>query len=766
MNYSSDIPEANVEDMSNAELFQYLFRAELDHDLPLPDIVIDSTSPAFFTPSTTTSPASSGSSPVTTASIISSSPRSLGSPYPLFDNNNSSSPTSSSMNFNSPPPYQQYNFSQQQEQQQIQQMPLFQQTQQSTLLPSTSFSYRQISPDMPPRMPEPSTSLVVNMPQQPSTSEYSQQFIDLALTATANAASSTDNSAFWMQRFQQLQQLQQVHHFQQKQLLSTTLMNNDSNIIENKSKSGNQSDSSSPGRFSNNGSDRSVSPSSPSSFSSSSSFKKSPSVKAEKDVIYPSPPMNDEDMNMDSDEDDDGPSSNNNSNGSTSDPLKPSPSELKKMTSKERRQLRNKLSARNFRVRRKEYIGALEADLREARREAAELQRKLAQSELNCQFLRQELETSRVSQTLFNDGRGMSKEHANLLASLLNPNTESFPTSTSASTITSTNNAIINNDQQQQKALMDSIHHNNMTILNNSLTVAGAAAASTSNTATATNDLTTQGSMQPYMPYDGDWELIVNRLEMDENPAPLDPKDIETSKSATAYAYHDLLTKYENARLEAERDEQMRLELKAYNEQKLAQTYVVVPNSGDSSTVTSVQHNTMFLQTIVYMMMIHLTKSMFEAATLSKTELVNMYQTMDGPLRSKMGQVLQERELQQQQGVKPCKFLEWREAWIKKWWPSFYNNRLRVCELLKFCKDSSYSTESAAKVEEIEEADVTTTVRKMEEGVRGKTVQPSLCLRVMSMMPDWLKCPQMLACEKQQREMLSQQAVEEISSTA
>ena len=34
-------------------------------------------------------------------------------------------------------------------------------------------------------------------------------------------------------------------------------------------------------------------------------------------------------------------------------PLKPSESELKNMTSKERRQLRNKLSARNFRVRRK-----------------------------------------------------------------------------------------------------------------------------------------------------------------------------------------------------------------------------------------------------------------------------------------------------------------------------------------------------------------------------------------------------------------------------
>jgi len=79
------------------------------------------------------------------------------------------------------------------------------------------------------------------------------------------------------------------------------------------------------------------------------SSSKSPSVKAEKDIIYPSPPMKDEDMNMDSDSDSGEPTRN--SDGS--DPLKPSPSELKKMTSKERRQLRNKLSARNFRVRRK-----------------------------------------------------------------------------------------------------------------------------------------------------------------------------------------------------------------------------------------------------------------------------------------------------------------------------------------------------------------------------------------------------------------------------
>ncbi|KAI7875045.1 hypothetical protein K492DRAFT_240474 [Lichtheimia hyalospora FSU 10163] len=41
------------------------------------------------------------------------------------------------------------------------------------------------------------------------------------------------------------------------------------------------------------------------------------------------------------------------------------PSDLKKMTSKERRQLRNKISARNFRQRRKDYITALEEEIEE-----------------------------------------------------------------------------------------------------------------------------------------------------------------------------------------------------------------------------------------------------------------------------------------------------------------------------------------------------------------------------------------------------------------
>ncbi|KAI7879038.1 hypothetical protein K492DRAFT_189102 [Lichtheimia hyalospora FSU 10163] len=47
----------------------------------------------------------------------------------------------------------------------------------------------------------------------------------------------------------------------------------------------------------------------------------------------------------------------------------PSESELKKMTSKERRQLRNKISARKFRSRKKEYVTTLEHDLQHQKHE-------------------------------------------------------------------------------------------------------------------------------------------------------------------------------------------------------------------------------------------------------------------------------------------------------------------------------------------------------------------------------------------------------------
>ncbi|KAF9116228.1 hypothetical protein BGX27_004079 [Mortierella sp. AM989] len=659
MNPSNGTSEANVEDMSNAELFQYLFKAELGADLPesLADTLLHEVT-----------------SPSSTASSVTHSPYTSPSP-----SSQQSSPTSSTLSFGSPPPPPYYQTDAQlQQDQERQQVQLFQPLMQlqTTPLSSTMFSYRQISPDMPPSMPVQPT-----LTNQLSISDNDNHFLSLAHTATTTASSSTstlmppDQITIWMQRYQQLQQ----HHQQQQQQLLTSPLFASHGLIN-------------PG------------PSSPVPVA----------VKSESNVIYPSPPMKD-DMSMDSDSDDSPSREDNNE----PDPLRPSASELKKMTSKERRQLRNKLSARNFRVRRKEYISTLENQVKEARREAAELQNKLTQSELNCQFLRQELETARLSQTLFNDGR-MSKEHANLLASLLNPNTESFPTTASSDSTLSS----MQLQRQQQKELMDSINDNNMTILNNSLTAAQPLS-------TASTMSVSQGSLQPFVPFDGNWELIINRAEMIVDPA-LDPKDVQSKEAA----YHDLLTRYEAARHEAEVDEQMRTELKAYHEQKLSHTYIVVPKDDAMLAASNkASQDTLILQTMVYMMMIHLTRSLFEAATLSKTQLVNVYQTMDEPLRSKMGQEQQERH--------QCKFQEWRECWMRKYWPSFYNNRQRVCELLKNGLCPSTTTSS--------EVDVDETVRKMEEGVKDKTIEPQLspiCLWLRNCLGSWLRCHENIAGEE------------------
>lgn len=384
-----------------------------------------------------------------------------------------------------------------------------------------------------------------------------------------------------------------------------------------------------------------------------------------------------------------------------------------------------------------EYIGTLENQVKEARREAAELQKRLAQSELNCQFLRQELETARLSQTLFNDGR-MSKEHANLLASLLNPNAESFPTSSSSLGVP----PLMHHHQQQQKELMESINNNNMTILNGSL---GMAQGSTSTLSPSTSTEDAQGVMQPFVPFDGNWDVIVNRAVL---PDPnMDPKEAKVNEDV----YHKLLARYEAARAEAELDEQMRTELKVFNEQKLAQTYIVMPKETMfSAAVDKTGQNSLLLQTMVYMMMVHLTRSLFEAATLSKDQLVSVYQTMDGPLRSKM----MDKDHQERP---QCKFSEWREAWIKKCWPSFYNNRRRVCELLKNgpCHSSSQR-----------EVDMVEAVRKMEEGVKGKTVEYSpFCLWVKSCIPDWMKCPDMLERERLERLAMARDIVRSTEGT-
>ncbi|KAI9262591.1 hypothetical protein EDC94DRAFT_648375 [Helicostylum pulchrum] len=67
--------------------------------------------------------------------------------------------------------------------------------------------------------------------------------------------------------------------------------------------------------------------------------------------------------------------------------------DLKRLTPKERRQLRNKLSARNFRVRRKEYISTLEGQVNDHKMAAEALKDKLVKVEEENKKLRKEMDT-------------------------------------------------------------------------------------------------------------------------------------------------------------------------------------------------------------------------------------------------------------------------------------------------------------------------------------------------------------------------------------
>ncbi|KAF9429935.1 hypothetical protein BGZ76_001059 [Entomortierella beljakovae] len=73
----------------------------------------------------------------------------------------------------------------------------------------------------------------------------------------------------------------------------------------------------------------------------------------------------------------------------------PSSTDLKKMTSKERRQLRNKISARNFRVRRKEYIGQLEGQVEQHKTEARHLREAVTIVHEENKRLKEELEEAK-----------------------------------------------------------------------------------------------------------------------------------------------------------------------------------------------------------------------------------------------------------------------------------------------------------------------------------------------------------------------------------
>lgn len=73
--------------------------------------------------------------------------------------------------------------------------------------------------------------------------------------------------------------------------------------------------------------------------------------------------------------------------------LKPDPEVYKKLSSKEKRQLRNKISARNFRTRRKEYIGQLEDQIADRDTLIEGLRQQISQLSVENKALKDEVKT-------------------------------------------------------------------------------------------------------------------------------------------------------------------------------------------------------------------------------------------------------------------------------------------------------------------------------------------------------------------------------------
>lgn len=334
----------------------------------------------------------------------------------------------------------------------------------------------------------------------------------------------------------------------------------------------------------------------------------------------------------------------------------------------------------------------------------------------------------------------MSKEHANLLASLLNPNTETFPTVGNMDTVQPLSSA----------SWMDASLGNTVGTSTSGELATGAGAGTVETQSTAEEG---QVPMEPFVPFD-DWPgLLINRAEVSE-PV-VDPKDTSAATAASGEATqspaHELLARYEALKREAEHDAQMRAEIKADTDRRLlAQTYLVVPKGGDrASDAMSIEvrrrleEDSVVLKSLIYMLMVQLTESLFEAATLSKTDLVRMYQSMDEPLRAKM--LAQAKEC-----AATNKFAEWREGWIKRCWPSYYNNRRRVVELI----NRSGICDPCYRAKELKEKEIEEIARKMEEAVKDQTVgevcKPNFFYKTF--VPDRFKCPGVLAYEKLEAE--------------
>ncbi|KAI7906131.1 uncharacterized protein BX663DRAFT_540753 [Cokeromyces recurvatus] len=90
--------------------------------------------------------------------------------------------------------------------------------------------------------------------------------------------------------------------------------------------------------------------------------------------------------------------------------------DIKKLTSKERRQLRNKISARNFRVRRKEYITALEGQVKDHKKANEQLLHKLNIVEEENKQLKLQIDSLKRQNMQLSNNISENKNLSNILS--------------------------------------------------------------------------------------------------------------------------------------------------------------------------------------------------------------------------------------------------------------------------------------------------------------------------------------------------------------
>ncbi|KAJ1961882.1 hypothetical protein GGI12_002993 [Dipsacomyces acuminosporus] len=123
--------------------------------------------------------------------------------------------------------------------------------------------------------------------------------------------------------------------------------------------------------------------------------------------------------------------------------------DMKNLTSKERRQLRNKISARNFRVRRKEYITNLEAEVRMHKEEADGLRKDLASSKKENLQLREEIQRLRLKLNSLSISSNTAVSSSAATAASANTMSAASVTTASSNTVPLTRMALPTTAQQQ-----------------------------------------------------------------------------------------------------------------------------------------------------------------------------------------------------------------------------------------------------------------------------------------------------------------------------